>query len=83
MNYCNESGKYVLKWRLKTAKEEHDIKQLGKLFHELRPIDKKHKSSVLRLNLGISILLLLAALDEHCEIELRVVMMLKSSRLGK
>ena len=57
MNHCNESRKYVPKRRLKTAKEEHDVKQLGKLLHELRPVDKKHKSSVLRSNLGISILL--------------------------
>ena len=35
MNYCNESRKYVVKRYLKTAKEEHDAKQLGKLFHEL------------------------------------------------
>ena len=45
MNHCNESRKYVVKRRLKTAKE--DVKQLGKLLHELRPVDKKHKSSVI------------------------------------
>ena len=47
MNYCNESSKYVVKRRLKTAKEEDDVKQLDKQFHELRPVDKKHKSFVL------------------------------------
>ena len=48
MNYCNESSKYVVKRRLKTTKEEHDVKQFGELFHELRLVDKKHISSVLR-----------------------------------
>ena len=80
MNCCNESSKYVVKWRLKTAQEEHDVKQLGKLFHELRPVDKKQKSSVLQLNLNASILLLSVALEKRCETDIRVIMMLKSSR---
>ena len=40
MNYCNESSKNVVKRSLKTAKEQ-DVEQLGKLFHELRPVDNK------------------------------------------
>ena len=38
MNYYNKpskSSKYGVKRRLKKAKEELDVKQLGKLFHEL------------------------------------------------
>ena len=79
----NQANIYVVKRLLKTAKEELDVKQLGKLFHKLRPVDKKYKSSILRSNLGTSILLLSVAPEKLCEAELRAVMMLKSSILGK
>ena len=43
----NQANIYVVKRLLKTAKEELDVKQLGKLFHKLRLVDKKYKSSIL------------------------------------